>query len=168
MLFKNKLALWPNFLLCAVLSFSLQSCCSCDDICLNSAVSPDAVVASTTDLNVSDAGSGSYTWKKVSPKSVIVDDYSSYNYSDIDRWYYSRIGTDRGEMGQNDYCVVMGRGSAAVNVCTGWAGVWTSLIHRANDNDALDPSKLLGPYVKNAFQVKLSGLMMKWPPCCFP
>ena len=89
---------------------------------------------------------------------AVVDDYAATEtYRD---WYYSRIGTDRGQMYSSaSNQVSIGGGSASVQVISGWAGVWTSLLHRAADGaDALDPQRLLGPYVLDAYQYRIVGV----------
>ena len=80
----------------------------------------------------------------------IMDDYTPT--STYDTWYYSRIGTDRGAMGDGDFQVSIGGGAVTVSVTSGWAGVWTSLLHRGADSeDGLNPLQLLGPYVLPAY-----------------
>ncbi|WP_295446667.1 hypothetical protein [uncultured Thiodictyon sp.] len=86
----------------------------------------------------------------------IVDDYSAPA-----TWNYSRIGTDRGAMGGGSYQVSIGGGSATASVTSGWAGVWTSLMHldaETADTDTLDPQQLLGRYVLPAFQPKITHI----------
>ncbi|MCK5099685.1 MAG: hypothetical protein KAR45_16365 [Desulfobacteraceae bacterium] len=90
----------------------------------------------------------------ISPLSIIIDDYSPT--STYRNWYYSRIGTDRGEMGADNYNVIIGGGTASVNVTTGWAGVWTNLMHLGGDT--LNPTQLLGPYVKQEYQAQIVGV----------
>lgn len=88
----------------------------------------------------------------IKPLSIIIDDYAATTtYRD---WYYSRIGTNRDEMGGGSYRVDIGGGKASVNVTNGWAGVWTNLMH---NGDTLDPIQLLGPYVKNEYQAQIIG-----------
>ena len=40
----------------------------------------------------------------------------------------------------------------------GWGGVWTSLKHNMSIRNALDPNKLLGPFILDAYQLKISGI----------
>lgn len=94
----------------------------------------------------------------VSPRYVIVDDYKGD--STYREWYYSRIGTDRGVIGDDNgtYTADVGGGTASVTVQAGWAGVWTSLIHKGALNEEIDPNKLLGPYIKDQFQSRITGV----------
>jgi hypothetical protein len=94
---------------------------------------------------------------QVSPQYVVVDDYAGVSLPGRS-WYYSSIGTDRGEMGSGSYSVTLGGGQAQVSVASGWAGVWTSLMHNAVDQDVLKPTQLLGPYVKAQFQPRITGI----------
>lgn len=125
----------------------------------------------------------SYNWNVCSPCCILVDDYQPsisinigsrhdyYNgkgktganyrsYDSINKrsWYYSRIGTDRGEMGSGNYSINIGGGITTVNVKSGWAGVWTSLLHTITTPDQLAPNKLLGPHVKNGFHPYVTGV----------
>lgn len=99
-------------------------------------------------------------WTKVSPKHITIDDYAGVSLPDR-QWYYSRIGTDRGVMGDGKYEIRLGGGTAYVKVRNGWAGVWTSLMHNERDADTLSPAKLLGPYVKKKFQPYITGLQIE-------
>jgi hypothetical protein len=91
---------------------------------------------------------------------ILIDDFAG-----MDRpgrpWHSSRIATSRGEMGQGDYSVTLGRGLAGLRVKTsGWAGVWTSLIHDAAAREELDPRRILGPYILDQFQPQITGLRL--------
>jgi hypothetical protein len=99
------------------------------------------------------------TANTVSPEYVIVDDYAGVSLQDRE-WYYTRIGSDRGEMGDafGSYTVDIGGGSASVVVNSGWAGVWTALKHNATANDQLEPTELLGPYIKSQYQPRIVGI----------
>lgn len=94
---------------------------------------------------------------QVSPQYVVVDDYAGVSLPGRE-WYYSSIGTDRDKMGDGSYSVTLGGGQAVVKVTSGWAGVWTSLMHNAVDQDVLKPTQLLGPYVKAQFQPRITGI----------
>jgi len=97
----------------------------------------------------------SNVFSSISPDRIIIDDYApTPTYRN---WYYSRIGTDRGKMGDGNYSVVLGDGKASVTVMSGWAGVWTRLMHTSGD-ELLSPTKLLGSFVKDEFQPRISGL----------
>lgn len=99
----------------------------------------------------------SETLAAIKATHALVDDYAATET--YRPWYYSRIGTDRGKMGDGVYEVNIGGGSVSVQVASGWAGVWTSLMHRAGDSaDTLDPVRLLGPYVRDAFQFRIVGI----------
>ena len=89
---------------------------------------------------------------------VLVDDFAGKDAPPERLWYYSRIGTDRGAMGDGVYTVKLGGGSAEFNVSNGWAGVWISLIHNAKTRDELDPRRLLGPYVLSKYQPRITGV----------
>lgn len=94
----------------------------------------------------------------VSTYSVIVDDYAAPS-----TWQYSRIGTNRGVMGNKDngidtYAISIANGGATATVTDGWGGIWTSLLHLASDNDQLDPVKVFGPYIKPAWQGQITGV----------
>ncbi len=91
--------------------------------------------------------------------TVIVDDYSGAPGPEGD-WYYSRIGTDRGEMGDGTYTVNLAGGGIAEASAdfSSWAGVWTSLMHTAATSDELNPSQILGPYIKTEFQPSITAL----------
>jgi hypothetical protein len=93
----------------------------------------------------------------VSPQTIIVDDYAGVSWPGR-QWYYTRIGTDRGAMGDGSYTANIGGGSASVTVNSGWGGVWTALLHNAAANDSLDPSQLLGPYIESRYQPHISGV----------
>jgi hypothetical protein len=93
----------------------------------------------------------------VSPQTIIVDDYAGVSLAGR-QWYYTRIGTDRGAMGDGSYTVNIGGGSASVTVNSGWGGVWTALLHNAATNDSLNPSQLLGPYIRNQYQPNITGV----------
>lgn len=112
-----------------------------------------------TMLNLSIGDFKKRKWSKVSPRYIVVDDYSGISLPGRP-WYYSRIGTDRGEMGSGKYTINLGGGTAYAEVRNGWAGVWTILMHNARDNDTLSPAKLLGPYVKKKFQPHIIGLQI--------
>ena len=88
---------------------------------------------------------------------AIVDDYTATSTEDRP-WYYTRIGTDRGPTGEGEFNVEIGGGTAAVTVTDGWAGVWTSLLHGGMTEDALPPTQLLGPYVKDEYQPRITGI----------
>ena len=124
---------------------------------LMSILGPLVLGASIEDLSSEDLKQND--WAKVSPDSVIVDDYAGVSHLDR-QWYYSRIGTDRGEMGGGSYTMHIGGGNVTVTVQNGWAGVWTTLMHNARDNDALSPAQLLGPYVKRAYQPHIIGIQV--------
>jgi hypothetical protein len=96
----------------------------------------------------------------VSPQYVIVDDYAGVSLPDRE-WYYSRLGSDRGEMGDGSYTVNIGGGNASVAVQSGWAGVWCYLKHNSRDNDVLNPIRLLGPYIKAQYQPRIVGIEVK-------
>jgi len=98
----------------------------------------------------------SKAYSNIIPKYIIVDDYKAT--SNYRQWYYSRIGTDRGKMGSGNQSVTIGGGYASVSVNSGWAGVWTRLMHTSSENDLISPTKLLGSYVKDKFQPKISGV----------
>ena len=98
-------------------------------------------------------------WIKVSPQYIVVDDYAGISHPGKP-WYYSRIGTDRGEMGSGSYEIHLGGDTAYVKVQNGWAGVWTILMHNAKDNDTLSPDILLGPYIQKKFQPYITGLQI--------
>lgn len=91
--------------------------------------------------------------------TVIVDDYEGKTNGSA-TWYYSRIGTDRGKIGSEERVILKGGGSATATVNNGsYAGVWTSLLHKGNqENELLSPVRLLGPYIKNQFQAKIRGI----------
>ena len=97
------------------------------------------------------------------PTYALVDDFEG---TDLLRdWYYSRMGTDRGAVENGSCSVTLGNGQAQVTVSAAgsFAGVWTTLMHTANEHHSLDISRLLGPYVKDQYQpsvsrVKLSSL----------
>jgi hypothetical protein len=89
--------------------------------------------------------------------SIVVDDYSGKSVPGRE-WYYSRIGTDRGEMDGGSTTLNIGGGSASVEVRWGWAGVWTSLLHNARFNEELNPAQLLGPYIKSQYQSRITGI----------
>jgi len=93
----------------------------------------------------------------VSHQYIIVDDYIYQSLVDP-TWFYTRIGTDRGTMGGGSYSATISGGAATVNVLSGWAGVWTSLMHNAAVNDELDPVNILGPYIKTQYQPYVSGV----------
>ena len=93
----------------------------------------------------------------VSPSSVIIDDYQGVSLPGRE-WYYTRIGTDRGVMGDGSFTTSLGGGSASATVSSGWAGVWTSLVHNAAENDDLNPRQLLGPFINGAYQPYISGI----------
>jgi hypothetical protein len=88
---------------------------------------------------------------------IIVDDYEGVS-SPGREWYYSRIGTNRGEMGYGDYSVELGGGNASAMVNDGWAGVWTSLKYLNNMNDDLDSAQILGPYIRGQYQPQIIGI----------
>jgi len=96
---------------------------------------------------------------EVSPQYIIVDDYKGVSLHNR-QWYYTRIGTDRGAMGDENgsYTANIGGGTAAVTVQSGWGGVWTALKHNAATNDELNPKQLLGPYIKSQYQPNISGI----------
>jgi hypothetical protein len=96
-------------------------------------------------------------WSEITPKYVIVDDYEGESTSFMD-WYYTRIGTDRGEMSYGSTQVDIGGGSASVSVSNGWAGIWSSLLHNASSNDDLDPTNILGPYINSQYQPSITGI----------
>ncbi|NUN15079.1 MAG: hypothetical protein HUU55_15725 [Myxococcales bacterium] len=100
-----------------------------------------------------------WTWSTVTLPRVVVDDYRADD-PPWGGWYYSRIGTDRGRMGSTANIFPIGGGGAHVQVGPngGWMGVWTSLMHNANDADTLDPQNLLGPLIKPQYQVHLIGV----------
>jgi hypothetical protein len=93
----------------------------------------------------------------VSPRTIIVDDYAGVSLTGR-QWYYTRIGTDRGAMGDGSYTANIGGGSASVTVNSGWGGIWTALLHNAATNDSLNPSQLLGPYIKSQYQSNITGV----------
>jgi hypothetical protein len=95
----------------------------------------------------------------VSPQYIIVDDYKGVSLVGR-QWYYTRIGTDRGEMGDENgvYTANIGGGTASVTVQSGWGGVWTSLKYNAALNAELNPTQLLGPYVKSQYQPTIVGI----------
>lgn len=94
----------------------------------------------------------------VSPRYIIIDDYKGVSLPGRE-WYYSRIGTDRGAMGEeNGYTADIGGGSASMTVQSGWGGVWTSLKYNAVLNAELNPAQLLGPHVKNQYQPGVVGV----------
>lgn len=99
-------------------------------------------------------------WATVTPKYVIIDDYNGVSLPDRE-WYYSRIGTDRGGMGDGNIQVNIGGGNASVTVISGWAGVWTSLIHNVITNDELDPTQILGPYIRSQYQPRITGVELE-------
>ena len=96
-------------------------------------------------------------WSEITPQYAIVDDYEGESTSNID-WYYTRIGTDRGEMGEGSTQVDIGGGNTSVSVSSGWAGVWSRLMHNAALKDNLDPKRILGPYIKSQYQPSISGV----------
>lgn len=90
---------------------------------------------------------------------AVVDDYAGMSAPGRE-WYYSRIGTDRGAMGDGVYQVDLGGGKATVNVTSGWGGVWTSLKYNAVTNEGLDPRRILGPYVLSQYQPSVKGVRL--------
>ena len=121
------------------------------------AIPPTEKLEQNTVLNLTFEDFKKRKWSKVSPRYIVVDDYAGLSLPGR-QWYYSRIGTDRGEMGSGKYTINLGGGTAYAEVQNGWAGVWTILMHNAKDNDTLSPEKLLGPYVKKKFQPHITGL----------
>jgi|GEM_PF-757373 len=95
----------------------------------------------------------------VSPQYIIIDDYKGVSLVGRE-WYYTRIGTDRGEMGDENgvYTANIGGGTASVTVQSGWGGVWTSLKYNAVLNAELNPTQLLGPFVKSQYQPTIVGI----------
>ena len=95
----------------------------------------------------------------VSPQYIIIDDYKGVSAAGR-QWYYTRIGTDRGEMGDENgiYTANIGGGTASVTVQSGWGGVWTSLKYNAVLNAELNPNQLLGPYIKSQYQPTIVGI----------
>jgi hypothetical protein len=116
------------------------------------------VFASTPDRFEAFTGSTSGS-TVTSPQYIIVDDYAGFSNFGKD-WYYTRIGTNRGEMGPYNgiYSVNIGGGNASVNVTLGWAGVWTSLLDLADSDPEIDPTQLLGPYIKSQYQPSIIGV----------
>jgi hypothetical protein len=88
---------------------------------------------------------------------AMVDNYRAVNTIEKP-WYYTCIGSDRGEMGFGSYQISLSDEYAQINVQNGWAGVWTSLIHSMQSSDDIDPNRLFGPYVDDAYQSRLQGL----------
>jgi len=93
----------------------------------------------------------------VTAQYVLIDDYAGTTVPGRD-WYYSRIGGDRGVMGDGSYSVDLGNGKASVVVNNGWGGVWTSLIHQVSSSSSIDPNKILGEYVQNSYQARITGV----------
>lgn len=98
-----------------------------------------------------------YPWKQVESSKVVIDDFEGTSTAKK-AWYYSRIGTNRGEMGSGS--VLIGNGTASIDVTSdgGWAGVWISLLHNALTEDELNPNRLLGQYIKDEYQASISGI----------
>ena len=88
---------------------------------------------------------------------IIIDDYTATS-SVTQEWYYSRIGTDRGTMGDGDFLVELGGGKATITVNSGWAGIWTSLVHKMTEPETLDLNYPLGQYIKKEFQPQINEI----------
>lgn len=97
--------------------------------------------------------------RRIRSKFAIIDDYAGDHFSPGDRWFYSRVGTDRGTM-PTDFPI--GGGDAEVRVDVGWRGVWTSLVHRNKDPGLLNPIQLLGPFVLSPYQISLAGFRLNF------
>lgn len=102
-----------------------------------------------------------YEWPTVTSTHVVVEDFAA----PLERWYYARIGTDRGTMGAAVSPPTFVQTADRLRVesaAASWGGVWTSLRHRAVDvnatDDTLDLGRLLGPHVRDPFQVRLTGV----------
>jgi hypothetical protein len=87
----------------------------------------------------------------------LVDDYAGTD-CDYSRWYYTRIGTNRGAIG-SESAVTLGNGRAIVNTGSQYSGVWSRLFHDSKEGDSLDPRRLLGPYIKDEYQVRITGVV---------
>ena len=91
---------------------------------------------------------------------IVIDDFQQNE--DSQSWFYSRIGTDRGKMGDGNYSLELDHGTANVEVTTGWAGVWTSMKHTANElddpEDTIHPERILGPYISDDWQMRLTAV----------
>ncbi len=102
-----------------------------------------------------------FDWATVTSTRAIVEDFAA----PLDRWYYARIGTDRGTMGPAVSPPTFVQTADRLRVespAASWGGVWTSLRHRAVDVDAADDTleldRLLGPHVRDADQVRLTAI----------
>ncbi len=100
-----------------------------DTSCYQASIDCENGATKTVTLNTSHS-----LFSVVSSQYAIVDDYEPESSLGRD-WYYSRIGTDRGIMGDGDYSVEMGGGTTDVTVNNGWGGVWTSLKYLNSTND---------------------------------
>ncbi|WP_420645209.1 hypothetical protein [Candidatus Leptofilum sp.] len=95
--------------------------------------------------------------------TVIIDDFSAQPIMGDPFWYYSRIGSDRGEFGLGT--VVWGSTSVTATVTQldgieGWVGVWTGLNHVLNEEIPLDltavfPSQIDASYQGEATAIRL-------------
>jgi len=132
-----------KFLILILIGMSCFICIGCGD-------SGDDVVATTTTTTINTT--------TTLPKLIIIDDYEGKSTIE-QQWYYTRVGSDRGEMGAGSYKVTIGGGTAFVNVENGWGGVWTSLFHNGKQKqEQLDPAKLLGPFIRDKYQCHITGI----------
>ena len=102
------------------------------------------------------SSASAYDWPYVSFSYVLVDDYSGTD-CDYARWYYTRIGSNRGAIG-SESAVTFGNGRAVVNAGSEYSGVWSRLLHDSKEGDALDPRRILGRYIKDEYQVRITGV----------
>lgn len=103
-----------------------------------------------------------HPWELVQPGGIIVNDFEPWS-TQTQIWYYTRIGSDRGLMGADDCatpedCIHVDDGTIAVDVPTGWSGVWTSVLHTDAEAHSLEPSQVLGPAVTPVYQPTVTGV----------
>ncbi len=125
--------------------------------CVQSSEPIDGRVDNAGDCD--DGDSSWHAWADWETPDVIVDDYAGDSSPGI--WNYSRVGTNRGLLG-DETLVSIGGGVARVEVASsGYAGLWTSLRNDIDDSETLDPDNLLGPHVYGRYQPTLDDVQLQ-------
>lgn len=96
--------------------------------------------------------------------TVLVDDFVPQPIQGEPRWFYNRLGGDRGELGTpGTRNVIWGQGTARANITSGTnnlSGVFTSLNHPIRENiplnfSAIFPSQILPQYQGRVTEIRI-------------